>query len=378
VSGVPWTEADLNAAALPNVSLDGVIGASDFPPGSINSSNIVPGPIAYALTTGSANAYLAAPNPSLVALAAGAWLAIKVSFTNTGPSTINVNGTGPKALLKQANLPLRAGDLIAGQMAWLQYDGVAWQLTSYPGGPRKLYAVGDGGSNAYMVDIPGFVPAINADLVGIELAFRASFSNTGPSTLAVHMMAAAPIKKPNGSDLATGDIVANAIVVVRFDGTNFQMVGASSGVATLPDIVAGGIFTSPSSVTIDTKGRVTAITAGTGAVGYSSPTPSFVPAIGGFLEESHGLLTIPKSVQWRLVCFTPDLGYAAGQEVNVEEFFSDASLNSARFGTYCDATHVGITRNNLMNVLFGQNRLTRAAEAIVDETFWRVRCHAVK
>jgi len=79
-------------------------------------------------TTGSANAYIAAPSPALGALTSGARLWIITNFTNTGATTINVSSLGAKAVVDLANNALVGGEMISGELYSLIYDGTSWRL----------------------------------------------------------------------------------------------------------------------------------------------------------------------------------------------------------------------------------------------------------
>jgi hypothetical protein len=59
---------------------------------------------------------------------------------------------------------------------------------------------------------------------GQEFAFKAANANTGASTLDVNGLGAKSIKKNGTDDLVSGDIKAGQMVVVRYDGVNFQFV----------------------------------------------------------------------------------------------------------------------------------------------------------
>lgn len=74
------------------------------------------------------NTYAVACTPTVTALTIN--LCIRVLFTNgnTGASAINVNGLGVKNIYKGASTPLVAGNIAAGQIFELYYDGVVWQL----------------------------------------------------------------------------------------------------------------------------------------------------------------------------------------------------------------------------------------------------------
>lgn len=77
-------------------------------------------------------------------------------------------------------------------------------------------------------------PAPTAYTTGMRFTFKAGTANTGSATLNVNSLGAKTIKKNYNTDLATGDIAANQIIEVVYDGTNMQMVSQR----------AGGIFAS--------------------------------------------------------------------------------------------------------------------------------------
>lgn len=83
------------------------------------------------------------------------------------------------------------------------------------------YAVDASGTDAYAITI---TPAITAYTAGQRFTFKAGTANTGACTLNVSGLGAKTIKKDVSSDLATGDILANQIVEVEYDGTNMQLL----------------------------------------------------------------------------------------------------------------------------------------------------------
>jgi hypothetical protein len=58
----------------------------------------------------------------------GLEMTVKVGNTNTGPATVNVNGLGNKAVLRADGSALQAGDLTAGRIVHLVYDGDNFQI----------------------------------------------------------------------------------------------------------------------------------------------------------------------------------------------------------------------------------------------------------
>jgi hypothetical protein len=71
----------------------------------------------------------------LPALTAGVKVSFLVTQTNTGAVTLNVSGTGTKALKKGGGATaLDAEDLVAGGIYEATYDGTQWQLSNGGGG----------------------------------------------------------------------------------------------------------------------------------------------------------------------------------------------------------------------------------------------------
>lgn len=86
----------------------------------------------YAADTGSANAYAVtlSPVPTLVA---GSEVVFKAANANTGASTLAVNGGSAIAIKKNSNTTaLGAGDISAGQIVTVKYDGTVWQMIAAP------------------------------------------------------------------------------------------------------------------------------------------------------------------------------------------------------------------------------------------------------
>jgi hypothetical protein len=86
---------------------------------------------AYASETGAADAYVIAPAPVITAYAAGQAFHFFATNANTGASTINVNALGTKAIQKNG-AALTSGDIGAGDLVRVVYDGTQFQWVSLP------------------------------------------------------------------------------------------------------------------------------------------------------------------------------------------------------------------------------------------------------
>lgn len=98
----------------------------------------------YIVDTGAANAYVATLSPALGAYSAGVLVQFKAANANTTASTVNVNGLGVKTIKKLGGATdLVAGDIAAGQIVELEYDGTNFQMLS-PVANAPLSPTGDG------------------------------------------------------------------------------------------------------------------------------------------------------------------------------------------------------------------------------------------
>lgn len=86
----------------------------------------------YALTTGSANAYVATIPSTTAIYTTGEAIRIKANFSNTGAATIAVNGGAAKSIVrKDGSTALSANDILSGEIYELIFDGTNYRLTQF-------------------------------------------------------------------------------------------------------------------------------------------------------------------------------------------------------------------------------------------------------
>ena len=94
------------------------------------------------------------------------------------------------------------------------------------------YVVDTGVADAYIANYPANIVTTTIT-AGLRLQFKATNANTGASNLQVQVnsvsIGSGAIRLTDGSALPANTIVANAIVDVQYDGTNFQLLSDSSG-----------------------------------------------------------------------------------------------------------------------------------------------------
>ena len=99
-------------------------------PAGLMQTPVQAGGYNYAIDTGAADALAITLSPAPTALTVGMKICTKVKAPNTSAATINVNALGAVAIKKKFNAALAAGDIVAGMMIELIYDGANWQLNS--------------------------------------------------------------------------------------------------------------------------------------------------------------------------------------------------------------------------------------------------------
>jgi hypothetical protein len=85
----------------------------------------------------------------------------------------------------------------------------------------EKYAADAGANDTYTITLS---PVPTAYTTGMVVHFKANTANTGAATLNVNSLGAKTIKKDVSVDLDTGDILANQLLTVIYDGTNFQVI----------------------------------------------------------------------------------------------------------------------------------------------------------
>jgi hypothetical protein len=199
-----------------------------------------------ALDSGAANAYAATLSPAPTAYAQLQRLSLLIANTNTGASTLNLNALGAKAIRKRnsagALVALTGGELVAGTIVDLEYDGTNFQLltqSAVSGSEFQQNApiipTATGGTADALTAT--YAPAVTALTNGMTLLVRAASANatTTPTfTPNSGVIAAAAIVKGNGLALAAGDIAgAGHWIELQYDTAlgKWVLMNPATGVA---------------------------------------------------------------------------------------------------------------------------------------------------
>lgn len=239
------------------------------------------GKLIYADDTGTVNqlAVTLAPNVGNV-FTKGFVIVTKANTTNTGPSTISVNGAGNWSIVHSSDSgPLNSFDMYAGQMLALAFDGINFQLvwsSRQPGspvyltGPRDYYVDGALGDDNYDGTLAAFTSGIHGPFKTIQKAFNQIplFNLNGWSInihIADHTYEPASCPRINGSGQLymtgnhanPGNVVVNGINssallfydiggTIYIDGVKVQASGAQAG-----DAICGLIALGNTTVILD-------------------------------------------------------------------------------------------------------------------------------
>jgi len=114
---------------------DGTTNRSTTPAHYPTKAEIQNGGLVYAADAGTTDAYAITLSPAPAAYTTGMVVHFKANTINTGICTLNVNALGIKTIKKQYNVDLNDGDIKAGQLCSVIYDGINFQLLSSGGIP---------------------------------------------------------------------------------------------------------------------------------------------------------------------------------------------------------------------------------------------------
>lgn len=162
---------------------------------------------AYAADTGEADVYAIAPAPTITAYATGQAFHFFAANANTGVSTVNVNALGPKAVQKNG-AALVSGDIVAGGLVQLVYDGTQFQMPSITSGLTLMDLT---------VDVDTLYVDSTNDRVGVGTA-------NPDCKLHVRSATNGHVWSPNGATFALFEGAVNSYVGI---------VGGNAGLASL-------------------------------------------------------------------------------------------------------------------------------------------------
>jgi hypothetical protein len=179
-TGTPTAPTPSTADNSTKLATTAYVQAQGFGTGTASKSDIQQQAYTYASDSGTANAYAVtlSPAPTIVA---GSVVVFKATNANTGASTLAVNGGTATAIKKNGSTALASGDIAAGQVVEVVYDGTNFQIVA--GGS------GAGGSSFYQtVQHDGSAVTQRAKLniaAGSNVTVTASDNGSDTTTLTI-------------------------------------------------------------------------------------------------------------------------------------------------------------------------------------------------
>jgi len=182
-----------------------------------------------------------------------------------GSGTFVINSTGQPVVtgtvISSTAFNALTADLATGLSTALTKDGQTTPTANLPMGTFKFTGMGAGSAATDSANIAqvqnsfgSFLtvsgtdtitatvsPALTAYAAGQMFAFVAANTNTSAVTINISSLGAKAITKNGNTALSAGDLTANYLFVVVYDGTQFQVVGVSS--TTFSNLTISGVLT---------------------------------------------------------------------------------------------------------------------------------------
>ena len=186
-----------------------------------------------------------------------------MSFNGSGTFVINSTGqpvvTG--TVISSTAFNALTADLATGLSTALTKDGQTTPTSNLPMGTFKFTGLSAGSAATDSANIAqvqnsfgSFLtvsgtdtitatvsPSLTAYAAGQMFAFVAANTNTGAVTINISSLGAKAITKTGNTALTAGDLTANYLFVVVYDGTQFQVVGVSA--TTFTNLTISGVLT---------------------------------------------------------------------------------------------------------------------------------------
>lgn len=160
-------------------------------------------------------------------LIAGMEFRLIAAETNTGAVTLNIDGIGAKSITKFGATALTAGDIPAGALVKVAYDGTRYQLISASGGQTFStdYLTSVSGTNTITA---AATPTLVAYVTGQKFRLIPANTNTGAATINIDSVGAKNIFL-NGSAVVGYELKKNCPIELMYDGTQFHILSGAYG-----------------------------------------------------------------------------------------------------------------------------------------------------
>ena len=192
-------------------------------------------------------------SPTLTAYAAGQLFYFVAGGANTGAVTLNVDGLGSRAVTRDGNTALAAGDINSGEMVVVIYDGTRFQMINAANSfgnttiNGTLTVTGNTtlGANVSIAsalavggkaDLPNVSAALMVAAVGIITDLRASGASISSANVGT-----AIVTNLTATGASVASVNANVALLTTATVTNLTATGASIASANIGNLALSGI-----------------------------------------------------------------------------------------------------------------------------------------
>lgn len=183
----------------------------------------------YGEDQGVANTLTVSYDPPLGQYTPGLLVRVKVKVTNTAASTIDAGG-GRVEIRRPNGFTLQAGDLPAGGVVDLVFDGSRFQMVNFLPATVDGDIINNYNQIPYALDTsatPNLIeitatPSGGSLTAGDAFLIKVNNTNTGPTTIKLNAGAAVQVRVGD-EQLLPGDINDNETKLFVFDGTSYQV-----------------------------------------------------------------------------------------------------------------------------------------------------------
>lgn len=228
--------------------------------------------------------------------------------------------------------------------------------------------------NYTVAPVPAFLTSASAYQFGRIYAFKVPHTNTGAATLNVNGLGSKNITKNGTVALAAGDLVVNQLVLVMYDGTQFQLLNPTANTTVAVASIVPG--------TDRQFLRTNSTPATQWESGYITPVGSYqsVPSAGAAVTLAHGLGVLPLSWEIGIICTADDAttGYVAGDFIPVGSIFrGNLSETEHWISKYANSTNIGFVRGNSVSSVQVNHKTNGVLQTITDAN-WKVCGFAIR
>jgi len=125
-------------------------------------------------------------------------------------------------------------------------------------GSQQNYAVDTGAVNAVVVPFPANVTSLTD---GMEVVFKAAYSNTGSASIVVGTVASTPIVRADATATQAGDYLAGQVVVLRYNASSGAFQLTTLGPASVASVASSAAASAASAASSAASAAVATVAA---------------------------------------------------------------------------------------------------------------------